>query len=100
MASNLQDLQDLQDLRGLQGQIDDAVIVMQKNIEKVAQRGERLDSLQDTAENLSVSAKHFRRGANRVRKLTWLKDMKMVLCSIIVVILVIAAFVSIVVTKR
>jgi vesicle-associated membrane protein 4 len=94
------DLQDLQDLRGLQGQIDDAVIVMQKNIEKVAQRGERLDSLQDTAENLSISAKHFRRGTNRVRKLTWLKDMKMVLCLVIVVILVITVFVSIVVTKR
>ena len=88
------------DLQDLHDQIDDTVIVMQQNIKKVAQRGERLDSLQDTTDDLSVSATHFRRGTNRVRKLTWLKDMKMVLCLVIVVILVITVFVSIVVTKR
>jgi vesicle-associated membrane protein 4 len=88
------------DLQDLHDQIDDTVIVMQQNIKKVAQRGERLDSLQDTTDDLSVSAKHFRRGTNRVRKLMWLKDMKIVLCLVIGVILVIAVFVSIVVTKR
>jgi vesicle-associated membrane protein 4 len=88
------------DLQDLHNQIDDTVIVMQQNIKKVAQRGERLDSLQDTTDDLSVSAKHFRRGTNRVRKLMWLKDMKIVLCLVIGVILVIAVFVSIVVTKR
>ena len=88
------------DLQNLHDQIDDTVIVMQQNIKKVAQRGERLDSLQDTTDDLSVSAKHFRRGTNRVRNLMWLKDMKIVLCLVIGVILVIAVFVSIVVTKR
>jgi vesicle-associated membrane protein 4 len=88
------------DLQDLHDQIDDTVIVMQQNIKKVAQRGERLDSLQDTTDDLSVSAKHFRRGTNRVRKLMWLKDMKIVLCLVIGVILVIAVFVSIVVTKK
>jgi vesicle-associated membrane protein 4 len=88
------------DLQNLHHQIDDTVIVMQQNIKKVAQRGERLDSLQDTTDDLSVSAKHFRRGTNRVRKLMWLKDMKIVLCLVIGVILVIAVFVSIIVTKR
>jgi vesicle-associated membrane protein 4 len=88
------------DLQDLHDQIDDTVIVMQQNIKKVAQREERLDSLQDTTDDLSVSAKHFRRGTNRVRKLMWLKDMKIVLCLVIGVILVIAVFVSIVVTKK
>jgi vesicle-associated membrane protein 4 len=88
------------DLQDLHDQIDDTVIVMQQNIKKVAQRGERLDSLQDTTDDLSVSAKHFRRGTNRVRKLMWLKDMKIVLCLVIGVILVIAVFISIIVTKR
>jgi len=65
---------------------------MRENITKVAERGERLDSLQDKtgassfsfsvvggglgrdaneercADNLAVSAQGFRRGANRVRK--------------------------------
>lgn len=59
---------------------------MRENITKVAERGERLDALQDktgefgfparsslltayyTADNLAQSAQGFRKGANRVRK--------------------------------
>ncbi|KAF8816425.1 synaptobrevin [Phlegmacium glaucopus] len=61
----------------IQAQIDDTVGIMKNNIAKVAERGERLDSLQDKTENLAVSAQGFRRGANRVRKNMWWKDMKM-----------------------
>jgi vesicle-associated membrane protein 4 len=50
---------------------------MRENINKVAQRGERLDTLQDKTDNLAVSAQSFRRGANKVRKQMWWKDMKM-----------------------
>lgn len=50
---------------------------MRENINKVSQRGERLDSLQDKTDNLATSAQGFRRGANRVRKQMWWKDMKM-----------------------
>lgn len=74
---------------------------MQDNIKKVAERGERLDSLQDKTgecltrqkysevsekhvslipallysytDTLAVSAQGFRRGANRVRKAMWWK---------------------------
>nr|GAT57024.1 synaptobrevin [Mycena chlorophos] len=58
-------------------QIDDTVGIMRENITKVAERGERLDALQDKTDNLAVSAQGFRRGANRVRKNMWWKDMKM-----------------------
>lgn len=64
-------------------QIDDTVGVMRENINKVSQRGERLDSLQDKTDNLAVSAQGFRRGANRVRKQMWWKDMKMRMCLIV-----------------
>ena len=50
---------------------------MRDNINKVSQRGERLDNLQDKTDNLATSAQGFRRGANRVRKAMWWKDMKM-----------------------
>jgi hypothetical protein len=59
---------------------------MRENINKVSQRGENLDSLQDKTDNLAVSAQGFRRGANRVRKDMWWKDMKMRVCLIICVI--------------
>ncbi|KAI9887907.1 MAG: SNAP receptor, synaptobrevin [Watsoniomyces obsoletus] len=71
----------------LQAQIDDTVGVMRENINKVSQRGERLDSLQDKTDNLAVSAQGFRRGANRVRKQMWWKDMKMRICIIVGIIL-------------
>lgn len=60
---------------------------MRENINKVSQRGERLDSLQDKTDNLAVSAQGFRRGANRVRKAMWYKDMKMRVCLIVGIII-------------
>lgn len=73
---------------------------MQQNIKKVAERGERLDSLQDKTDTLAVSAQGFRRGANRVRKAMWWKDMKMRLLIIAgIVILIIVIVVPIVVKK-
>lgn len=65
---------------------------MRENINKVSQRGEHLDSLQDKTDNLAVSAQGFRRGANRVRKQMWWKDVKMriwLIIGIIVLLIVI-----------
>ena len=66
---------------------------MRENINKVSQRGERLDSLQDKTDNLAVSAQGFRRGANRVRKQMWWKDMKMRICIIVGLIILIIVIV-------
>ncbi|KAL2217013.1 synaptobrevin-domain-containing protein [Thermoascus aurantiacus ATCC 26904] len=86
----------------LQAQIDDTVGVMRENINKVSQRGERLDALQDKTDNLAVSAQGFRRGANRVRKQMWWKDVKMRICMIvaIIILLVIIIVPAVVVTKH
>jgi len=46
---------------------------MRDNINKVSQRGERLDALQNKTDDLAASAQGFRRGANRVRKAMWWK---------------------------
>jgi vesicle-associated membrane protein 4 len=72
-------------------EIDSTVNVMRENINKVSQRGENLNSLQDKTDNLAVSAQGFRKGANRVRKQFWWKDMKMRMCLIlgIVILLVV-----------
>ncbi|OJJ43032.1 hypothetical protein ASPZODRAFT_136575 [Penicilliopsis zonata CBS 506.65] len=85
----------------LQNTINDTVNVMRENINKVSQRGEQLDSLQDKTDNLAVSAQGFRRGANRVRKQMWWKDMKMRVCLVIcVIILIIVIVVPIVTVKK
>lgn len=66
---------------------------MRDNINKVAERGERLDSIENKTDNLAISAQGFRRGANRVRKDMWWKDMKMRMCLILGVIIVLVVII-------
>ncbi|KAJ7054132.1 synaptobrevin-domain-containing protein [Mycena amicta] len=81
----------------IQAQIDDTVGIMRENITKVAERGERLDALQDKTDNLAVSAQGFRRGANRVRKNMWWKDMKMrIIIGAAIAVIIIIVVVSVV----
>ncbi|GAN08322.1 synaptobrevin [Mucor ambiguus] len=60
----------------VQQQVDEVVGIMQENIDKVMQRGERLVDLQGKTEDLQATAGHFKRGANQVRKRMWWKDLK------------------------
>jgi vesicle-associated membrane protein 4 len=81
----------------IQAQIDDTVNIMKDNIVKVTERGEGIDSLQGKTETLAVSAQGFRRGANRVRKNMWWKDMKMrIIIGAAIAIIVVIIVVSIV----
>jgi len=66
---------------------------MRDNINKVSERGARLDSLQDKTDNLAVSAQGFRRGANRVRKQMWWKDMKMRMCLIVGIVILLVVII-------
>ncbi|OAK99710.1 synaptobrevin, partial [Phaeosphaeriaceae sp. SRC1lsM3a] len=49
----------------LQAEIDATVAIMHENINKVSERGERLDSLQGKTEDLVASAASFRSAANK-----------------------------------
>ena len=65
---------------------------MSENIKNMDIRGDHIDQLQDKSENLNQSAQGFRRGANRVRKQMWWKNMKMriwIIVGIIVLLLII-----------
>ncbi|KAF9887963.1 vesicle-associated membrane protein [Aspergillus nanangensis] len=87
--------------REIDKKIQETVDTMRSNIFKVSERGERLDSLQDKTDNLAVSAQGFRRGANRVRKQMWWKDMKMRVCLVIcIILLLVVIIVPAVVTTR
>jgi len=84
----------------IQSQIDDTVGIMRENLNKVADRGARLDSLQDKTDGLAHSAQGFRRGANRVRKAMWWKDVKMRICIAIGIILLLAVIIVPIVVTR
>ncbi|KAI9498650.1 synaptobrevin, partial [Zychaea mexicana] len=60
----------------VQAQVDEVTTIMQENIDKAMQRGERMDDLRGKTEDLQATAGHFRRGANQVRKRMWWKDLK------------------------
>ncbi|KAI9933900.1 hypothetical protein ASPWEDRAFT_35870 [Aspergillus wentii DTO 134E9] len=79
--------------REIDKKIQETVDTMRSNIFKVSERGERLDSLQDKTDNLATSAQGFRRGANRVRKQMWWKDMKMRVCLVICVIILLVVII-------
>lgn len=84
----------------IQAQIDDTIGIMRDNINKTTERGQNLNQLQNKINDLADSAQGFRRGANRVRKQMWWKDMKMRMCLVLGIIILIAVIViPIVVTK-
>lgn len=65
---------------------------MRQNITRVQERGENVDRLGDKTQGLSDSAANFRRGANRVRKQMFWKNMKMrvwIIIGIIILLLLI-----------
>ena len=64
----------------MRSQINATIDVMRDNVDAAAQRGARLDNLQQKTDNLADSARQFRSGANQVRKKMWLKNMKMKIC--------------------
>ncbi|EGX47778.1 hypothetical protein AOL_s00083g286 [Orbilia oligospora ATCC 24927] len=77
----------------IQAQIDDTIGIMRDNINKTTERGQNLNQLQNKTNDLADSAQGFRRGANRVRKQMWWKDMKMRMCLVLGVIILIAVIV-------
>ncbi|KAF3902375.1 Synaptobrevin-1 [Dactylellina cionopaga] len=84
----------------IQAQIDDTIGIMRDNINKTTERGQNLNQLQNKTNDLADSAQGFRRGANRVRKQMWWKDMKMRICLVVGIIILIAVIVVPIGNKR
>uniref|UniRef100_A0A8C5BMD7 Vesicle-associated membrane protein 4 n=1 Tax=Gadus morhua TaxID=8049 RepID=A0A8C5BMD7_GADMO len=61
----------------VQSQVDEVIDVMQENISKVIERGERLEDLQDKSESLSDNASAFSSRAKQLHRRMWWRDMKM-----------------------
>uniref|UniRef100_A0A8C7TNB1 V-SNARE coiled-coil homology domain-containing protein n=1 Tax=Oncorhynchus mykiss TaxID=8022 RepID=A0A8C7TNB1_ONCMY len=63
-------------IRQVQSQVDEVIDVMQENISKVIDRGERLEDLQDKSESLSDNASAFSSRAKQLHRRMWWRDMK------------------------
>jgi DNA repair ATPase RecN len=83
-----------QKVKDLQGQVNDVMNVMKENVNKIIDRGENLDRVEERALNLENSANHFRSSSKQVYKKYWWKNAK---CNMIIgaVVLTVVVIVSV-----
>ncbi|XP_026511900.1 vesicle-associated membrane protein 4-like [Terrapene carolina triunguis] len=81
----------------VQNQVDEVIDVMQENITKVIERGERLDDLQDKSESLSDNATAFSNRSKQLRRQMWWRGCKMkALVALVAVILLLVIIIPII----
>lgn len=82
----------------VRSQVDEVVDIMQTNVGKVLERGERLEDLQYKSDSLSSNAQTFRVKAQGLRRQMWWKECRMrILLAVIVTIILIIIFVPIII---
>jgi hypothetical protein len=72
--------------KNVQGEIDNVRGIMTENIERVLERGERLDLLVDKTDRLGGSARDFRVRSRGLKRRMWWKNMKLMVMLVVVVI--------------
>ncbi|XP_059174068.1 vesicle-associated membrane protein 8-like [Physella acuta] len=85
----------------LQTEVSEVTSLLKDNVEKVLQRGERIDTLQTRSEDLECNSNNFKRSAVQIRKKMWWKNCKMmcILGSVIFLIIAIIIIIILVETK-
>jgi vesicle-associated membrane protein 7 len=73
----------------VKGEIDEVKNIMVTNIERVLERGERIELLVDKTDNLSLQANTFKKKSSQLKRAMWWKNMKLWLIIIFVLLLVI-----------
>ncbi|XP_076175277.1 vesicle-associated membrane protein 3 isoform X2 [Ptiloglossa arizonensis] len=57
-------------------QIHEVTEVMRENVQKVMERGERLEDLQEASDRLNITGSEFRAAAKRAQQRAWLQNFK------------------------
>ncbi|XP_026153036.1 vesicle-associated membrane protein 8 isoform X4 [Mastacembelus armatus] len=63
----------------VQGQVNEVKVILKDNINKVLERGDRLDDLIGKTDDLQASADSFQRTSTRVARKYWWKNIKMMI---------------------
>jgi len=77
-----------------QKEIDDVRAIMTENIDRVLERGERIDLLVDKTDRLGGSARDFRVRSRGLRRRMWWKNVKLMVLLIVVIIFLMYLFVG------
>ncbi|KAF2838663.1 synaptobrevin-domain-containing protein [Patellaria atrata CBS 101060] len=81
-------------LKNVQNEIAGVREIMTENIERVLERGERIDLLVDKTDRLGGSARDFRVRSRGLRRRMWWKNVKLMALLVVVVIFLIYLFVG------
>jgi len=72
----------------VKGEIDDTKKVMISNIDKVLERGEKIEVLVDKTEDLEQQSQSFRKKGTKLKRKMWWKNAKLCICIIVVVLVI------------
>jgi len=81
-------------LRSVQSEMDGVREIMTENIERVLERGERIDLLVDKTDRLGSSAQDFRVRSRGLRRRMWWKNVRLMALLVVVVLFLIYLFVG------
>jgi len=81
-------------LKNVQREMDDVREIMSENIERVLERGERIDLLVDKTDRLGGSARDFRVRSTGLKRRMWWKNVKLMVLLALVVIFLLYLFVG------
>jgi vesicle-associated membrane protein 7 len=79
----------------VRNEIDEVKTVMVQNIEKVLERGERIELLVDRTENLNQTAFQFKKKSTQVKRRMWWKNVKVMVILVVVVLVIVYAAVAV-----
>jgi len=83
----------------LRQQVNDVSDVMRQNVNKVIERGEKLEDLQERSEILEATSNQFQQQATRVKKKMWWQNFKMKIILAVVIIVIIAVLVVVIIAS-
>jgi vesicle-associated membrane protein 7 len=83
-------------ISSLQSQVEEVKGVMTQNIERVLERGQRLEDLMDKTTDLEANAQTFKKTSHRVQRKMWWKNTRWTIIMILVSILVVAIIIIII----
>jgi len=81
-------------IKNAQQEIEDVREIMSENIERVLERGERIDLLVDKTDRLGGSAREFRYRSTGLRRRMWWKNVKLMALLTVVVIFLLYIFIG------
>lgn len=84
----------------VRSQVQEVTGIMQENVGKIMERGERLDDLQDRSEQLISVSDDFYVTSARIRRRMWWQDLKSKIILAIVVIVILAVIIIPIVVKN